>query len=175
MTDHTIREYLARDAISRRIGELADEIDRDFKGRNPLLVCVLKGAMPFFSELTMQLQIRCEFDYVAVSSYESGTESSGRVRFLADLSSSVEDRDVILVEDIVDTGRTISYLLKVLEARGANELEVATLLNKPSRRIVEVPTGYTGFEIEDRFVVGYGMDYEERYRNLPYIGILDLP
>jgi hypoxanthine phosphoribosyltransferase len=96
------------------------------------------------------------------------------VRFLADLSSSVEDREVILVEDIVDTGRTISYLLKVLEARGANSLEVATLLNKPSRRIVDVPTAYTGFEIEDRFVVGYGMDFEERYRNLPYIGILDL-
>lgn len=174
MSDRDIEEYISRDAIERRVAEMAGAIDEEYEGKNPLLVCVLKGAMPFYVQLAMHTTIRCEFDYVAVSSYGSNTESSGRVRFLADLSSSVDGRDVIVVEDIVDTGRTIAYLLKVLEARGAASVKVATLLDKPSRRVVDVPTSYVGFEIPDLFVIGYGMDYDERYRNLPYIGILDL-
>lgn len=174
MTEHDIVEHIPREALGARIAELAGNLDEDYSEKNPLFVCVLKGAMPFFVELVMRTTIRCEFDYVAVSSYGAGTESSGRVRFLADLSTPVEGRDVVLVEDIVDTGRTIAYLLKVLKARGAASVSVATLLNKPSRRVVEVPTAYVGFEIPDLFVIGFGMDYSERYRNLPYIGVLNL-
>lgn len=174
MTERVIEEHISRDAIEKRISEMARTIDDEYADKNPLFVCVLKGAMPFFVRLTMETTIQCEFDYVAVSSYGSNTESSGRVRFLADLSSSVDNRHVIVVEDIVDTGRTIAYLLKVLEARGAASVKVATLLDKPSRRVVEVPTSFVGFEIPDLFVIGYGMDYDERYRNLSYIGILDL-
>lgn len=174
MSKPTIHEYISRDSIAARTKELAERIDEQYKDSNPILVCVLKGAMPFFVELVMNITVPCEFDYVAVSSYESGTHSSGRVKFVADLSSSVEERDVIIVEDIVDTGRTVAYLQKVLEARGAQSLTVATLLDKPERRVVDVPTTYVGFEIENRFVVGFGMDYDEQYRHIPYVGILDV-
>lgn len=160
-------------ALQRRIGELAAEISRDYRDRTVLLVGVLKGAMPFMADLMRQLEVACEVDFMAVASYGSSTDSSGVVRILKDLDASIEGRDVLIVEDIVDSGLTLQYLLRSLNARDPGSLEVCALLTKPSRRKVELPTRYVGFEIEDRFVIGYGLDFGERYRNLPYIAALE--
>jgi hypoxanthine phosphoribosyltransferase len=159
--------------LQERIGELAAEISRDYADRDLLLIGVLKGAVFFLGDLMRRLTVSSECDFMAISSYGSGTESSGVVRILKDLDESIEGRNVLVVEDIVDSGLTLSYLLRTLEARGPTSLEVCALLTKPSRREVDLACRYVGFEIPNRFVIGYGLDFAERYRNLPYVGVLD--
>ena len=159
--------------IQARIGEMAREIEADYpKGEEIHLVCVLKGGFVFMSDLVRYMSTRVTMDFIATSSYGSGTKSSGEVRFQKDLETSIENRHVIIVEDIVDTGLTLNYLLEILRKRAPRSLKTACLLSKPSRRQVDVPVEYIGFTIEDRFVVGYGLDYAEKYRNLPYIAVL---
>lgn len=159
--------------IQRRVRELAAEISKDYSGRIPTLVSVLKGGIIFLSDLVRSLTILHEIDFMSVSSYNGGTESSGVVRILADLSINIEKRDVIIVEDIVDTGLTLDYIRHILLARHPQSLKICTLLDKKTRRKVHVPIDYVGFEIPDVFVIGYGLDYGEKYRNLPYIAVLE--
>ena len=162
-----------QDDLAHRVKVLAEQISRDYQGRSLLLIGVLKGAMFFLSDLMRQLDVECEVDFMAVASYGSSTSSSGVVRILKDLDGSIEGRDVLIVEDIVDSGLTLSYLLRTLKARDPASVEVCALLTKPERRKVDLPIEYVGFEIPNRFVVGYGLDYAERYRNLPYVAVLD--
>ncbi len=160
--------------IHRRVHELGDQITRDYRGNAPHLVAILKGACIFHADLVRAIDLSLSMDFIALGSYGESTRSSGEVRLLKDLDESVDGRDVLLVEDILDSGLTAHYILKNLESRGPRSLRVVTLLNKPSRRQVEVPVDYIGFEIPDHFVVGYGLDYKQRYRNLPDIRILSL-
>jgi len=160
------------EALQRRIAELGEEISSDYAGRDLLLVGVLKGAVFFMSDLMRHLTIPCEIDFMAISSYGDSTDSSGIVRILKDLDINIEGRDVLVVEDIIDSGLTLSYLMRNLEAREPASLEICALLTKPERREIEVPVRYVGFEIPNRFVIGYGLDFAERYRNLPYVGVL---
>ena len=162
-----------RDVLQRRIHELGEEISSDYAGRDLLLIGVLKGAVFFMADLMRNLTIPCEIDFMAISSYGASTDSSGVVRILKDLDINIEGRDVLIVEDIIDSGLTLSYLMRNLEAREPASLDICALLTKPDRREAEVPVRYIGFEIPNRFVIGYGLDYAERYRNLPYVGILD--
>jgi hypoxanthine phosphoribosyltransferase len=174
MRDPAVGEILVQpDELARRVRELGAEISEDYEGREPLLIGVLKGAVFFLSDLMRSLDVSCEVDFMAVASYGSATESSGVVRILKDLDAAIEGRDVLIVEDIVDSGLTLQYLLRNLGARGPSTLEVCALLTKPERRRVELSPRYVGFEIPDRFVVGYGLDYAERYRNLPYVAVLN--
>jgi len=164
---------LEAEAIQFRITELAQQIESDYpQGEEIHLVCVLKGGFMFMSDLVRSMTTRVTMDFIAVSSYGSGTKSSGEVRFQKDLDTSLEGRHVIIVEDIVDTGLTLKYLQEILRSRAPKSLKTACLLSKPSRRRVTVPVEYIGFTIEDKFVVGYGLDYAEKYRNLPYIAVL---
>jgi hypoxanthine phosphoribosyltransferase len=160
------------DDLTHRVRELAAEVSRDYAGRDLFLVGVLKGAVFFLSDLMRHLEVPCEVDFMAVSSYGSSTDTSGIVRILKDLDSPIEDREVLIVEDIVDSGLTLSYLLRTLRARNPASLEVCALLTKPERRKVELPIKYVGFEIPNRFAIGYGLDHAERYRNLPYVAVL---
>jgi hypoxanthine phosphoribosyltransferase len=162
-----------RDELEYRVRSLGAEITRDYEGKDLLLVGVLKGAVFFLADLMRHIEIPCELDFMAVASYGSATESSGVVRILKDLDEPVEGRDVLIVEDIVDSGLTLQYLLRNLGARGPASLEVCALLTKPERRKVDLPTRYVGFEIANRFAVGYGLDHNERYRNLPYVAALN--
>jgi hypoxanthine phosphoribosyltransferase len=160
--------------LEARVAELAAEIRRDFGDETSVhFIAVLKGAFVFLADLVRNMEGPTTLDFIAVSSYGSGTSTSGQVRLNKDLDRSLEGRDVVIVEDIVDTGLTLSYLQEILKARSPRTLRTACLLNKPSRRKVDVNVDYIGFTIEDRFVVGYGLDYDERHRNLPYIGVLD--
>jgi hypoxanthine phosphoribosyltransferase len=161
------------DTLQRRIAELGEEISADYTGRDLLLIGVLKGAVFFMADLMRGLSIPCEIDFMAISSYGDSTDSSGVVRILKDLDINIEGRDVLVVEDIIDSGLTLSYLMRNLEAREPASLEICALLTKPERREIEVPVKYVGFEIPNRFVIGYGLDFGERYRNLPYVGVLD--
>ena len=173
MRDPSIGEVLVqKDDLENRIRQLGEEISRDYEGRDLVLVGVLKGAVFFLSDLMRRLEIPCEVDFMAVASYGSSTDSSGVVRILKDLDVSIEGRDVLIVEDIVDSGLTLQYLLRSLGARDPRSLEVCALLTKPERRKVEMPARYVGFEIPDKFAIGYGLDYAERYRNLPYVAAL---
>jgi hypoxanthine phosphoribosyltransferase len=160
--------------IQRRVRELGARITRDYRDKSPHLVGILKGATIFHADLVRAIDLTVSFDFIAVSSYGSSAESSGEVRILKDLDESLEGKDVLLVEDILDTGLTVHYLLHNLQSRNPKSLGLVALLNKPSRRRIEVKADYVGFEIEDRFVVGYGLDFNQRYRNLPDIRILDL-
>jgi hypoxanthine phosphoribosyltransferase len=162
---------VASDKLQRRVSELGEEISRDYEG-GVLLIGILKGAVLFLADLMRSLRISCEVDFMAVSSYGSSTDSSGVVRILKDLESSIEGRDVLIVEDIIDSGLTLHYLIRNLRARGPRSLEVCALLDKRERRRVDLPIRYVGFEIPDRFVVGYGLDYEQRFRNLEYVAVL---
>ena len=159
--------------LQRRVAELGAQISRDYAGKPLLLIGVLKGAVFFLSDLMRHVDIPVEIDFMAVASYGSATDSSGVVRILKDLDAAIEGRDVLIVEDIVDSGLTLQYLMRNLGSRNPRTLEVCALLVKPERRKVELPTKYVGFEIEDRFVVGYGLDYAERYRNLPFVAALE--
>jgi hypoxanthine phosphoribosyltransferase len=159
--------------LRARISELGAEISADYAGRDLLLVGVLKGAVFFMADLMRELTVPCEIDFMAISSYGAATDSSGVVRILKDLDINVADRDVLVVEDIIDSGLTLSYLMRNLKARKPSSLEVVTLLTKPERREIDVPVRYVGFEIPNRFVIGYGLDFAERYRNLPYVAVLN--
>ena len=173
MADPQLGETLVEaEALQSRVRELAAEISRDYRGRDLLLVCVLKGAVFFASDLMRQLEVPCELDFMAVASYGSVTDSSGVVRILKDLEAPIEGRNVLIVEDIVDSGLTLQYLLRSLGARNPASVEVCALLTKPERRKVDLPVRYVGFEIANRFAIGYGLDHGERYRNLPYVAAL---
>ena len=161
-----------QDSLQRRITELGEEISSDYAGRDLLLVGVLKGAVFFMADLMRALTVPCEIDFMAISSYGAATDSSGVVRILKDLDINIDGRDVLVVEDIIDSGLTLSYLMRNLEAREPASLEICALLTKPDRREIDVPVRYVGFEIPNKFVIGYGLDYAERYRNLPDIGVL---
>jgi hypoxanthine phosphoribosyltransferase len=173
LQDEAIGEIIVQaDELQHRIKQLAAEISRDYDGKDLLLIGVLKGAVFFLSDLMRELDIPCEVDFMAVSSYGSSTDSSGVVRILKDLDAPLEGRHVLIVEDIVDSGLTLQYLMRTLQARNPASLEVCALLTKPERRKVETPARYIGFEIPDKFAIGYGLDYAERYRNLPYVAAL---
>jgi hypoxanthine phosphoribosyltransferase len=159
-------------AISEKIRELGREITVDYQGKQPVLIGILKGAVPFIADLMRTIDLPLVYDLMAVSSYGASTRSSGAVRILKDIDISIEDRDVIVVEDIIDTGLTLQYLMANLESRKPRSLKICTLLDKPSRRKVKIQADYNGFTIPDAFVVGFGLDYAEKYRNLPYIGSL---
>ena len=161
-----------RETLSGRVAELGAEISADYQGRDLLLIGVLKGAVFFMADLMRRLTIPCEVDFMAISSYGASTDSSGVVRILKDLDINIEGRHVLVVEDIIDSGLTLSYLMRNLESREPATLEVCALLTKPERREIEVPVRYVGFEIPNRFVIGYGLDFGERYRNLPYVAVL---
>jgi hypoxanthine phosphoribosyltransferase len=173
MRDKAIGDILVQpDALRRRVEELGAQITADYAGRDLLLVGVLKGAIFFLADVMRHIEVPCDLDFMAVSSYGSATDSSGVVRILKDLDAPLEGRDVLIVEDIVDSGLTLQYLLRNLGARNPASLEVCALLTKPTRRKVELDARYVGFEIPDRFVIGYGLDFNEKYRNLPYVATL---
>jgi hypoxanthine phosphoribosyltransferase len=163
---------ISEEALQRRIAELGAQVSADYAERNPLLICVLKGGYMFLADLTRALTIRHGIDFMAVSSYGNATESSGAVRILKDLDRDITGRHILLVEDIIDTGSTIAYLLENLRVRQPESIRICTLLSKPSRRIVPLEIDYVGFEIPNEFVIGYGLDYAENYRNLRFIGVL---
>ena len=164
---------IEEDVVAARVAELGSEISNDYTGKDLLLVGVLKGAVFFMADLMRQLSIPCEVDFMAISSYGASTDSSGVVRILKDLDINIESRDVLVVEDIIDSGLTLSYLIRNLESRNPASLEICALLTKPDRREIVVDVRYTGFEIPNEFVIGYGLDFGERYRNLPYVAVLD--
>jgi len=173
LADDVAKILIAEDALQKRIAELAQEINATYTDEDcPLLVCVLKGAFMFLADLARHLEMRHEIDFMETSSYGSGTVSSGVVRILLDLERNIEGRHVLIVEDIIDTGRTLDYITRNLRTRNPASLRVCTLLSKPARREIDVPIDFVGFEIPDEFVVGYGLDYAEIYRNLPFIGVL---
>jgi hypoxanthine phosphoribosyltransferase len=173
MADPLLGETLVEaEALQNRVRELAQEVSRDYEGRDLLLVCVLKGAVFFASDLMRLIDIPCEVDFMAVASYGSATDSSGVVRILKDLDAPIEGRNVLIVEDIVDSGLTLQYLLRSLGARNPASVEVCALLTKPERLKVDLPVRYVGFEIANRFAIGYGLDHVEQYRNLPYVAAL---
>ena len=159
-------------ALAQRVTELGAEISEDYRGRDLLLVGVLKGAVFFIADLMRSMDVPCEVDFMAISSYGSATDSSGVVRLLKDLDLSIEGRNVLVVEDIVDSGLTLAYLVRTLKALSPASLEICALMTKPARRRVDVDCRYIGFEIPERFVIGYGLDFAERYRNLPYVGVI---
>lgn len=174
MEEDVEQVLLSEEQIAQRVAEMGAQISQDYAGKDLMLVCILKGANIFLADLVRQITLPLSYDFVAVSSYGADTKSSGVVRILKDLDESVESKHVLVVEDIVDTGLTLrlSYLLENLRSRRAASVKICTLLDKPSRRRMDVPVDYFGFKVEDRFVVGYGLDYAGKYRNLPYIGIL---
>jgi hypoxanthine phosphoribosyltransferase len=168
-----IQEILySEEQIQAKVAELGEQISREYEGRNPLVICVLKGAFVFMADLVKRVTIPLEVDFMAISSYGQSTKSSGVVKIIKDLDVSVEGRDIIIVEDIIDSGLTLSYLIDVLERRNALSVKVVALFDKPGRRTVDLEPDYRGFEIPDAFVVGYGLDYAEKYRNLPFVGVL---
>ncbi|MEY8429515.1 hypoxanthine phosphoribosyltransferase [Lachnospiraceae bacterium 48-42] len=169
----TISILHSEEEVAERVEELGRMISEDYKGKQIHLICVLKGGVFFMCELAKRISVPVSMDFMSVSSYGDGTSSSGVVKIAKDLDEPLEGRDVLVVEDIVDSGRTLSYLLEILAKRRPNSMRLCTLLDKPDRRIRNVKVDYTGFEIEDRFVVGYGLDYAQKYRNLPYIGVLE--
>lgn len=172
--DNITKEVMiTQENIIKRIKELGKEITSDYKNENVLLIGVLNGAIMFMSDLMKEIKLPLEIDFMAVSSYGSSTKSSGVVKIMKDLDKSIEDKNVIIVEDIIDSGLTLAYLIENLKSRGPKSIEICTLLNKPTGRKTNVFTKYVGFEIKDEFVVGYGLDYDEKYRNIPYIFVLD--
>ncbi|WP_082053522.1 hypoxanthine phosphoribosyltransferase [Gordoniibacillus kamchatkensis] len=170
---HDIQEVLySEELIQAKIKELGETLSRDYEGRNPLVICVLKGAFIFMADLVKRITVPIEIDFMAVSSYGASTKSSGVVKIMKDLDIPVEGRDILIVEDIIDSGLTLSYLIDVLERRNARSVAVVALFDKPTGRSVELEPDYKGFVIPDAFIVGYGLDYAEKYRNLPFVGIL---
>ena len=166
------RVLFSEEELERRVAELGAQIDADYAGKEPMLISVLRGSFIFMADLMRHITLPCKVDFMAVSSYGAGTSSSGQVKIVKDLSEDIEGRDIIVVEDILDSGNTLSYLLQILKARHPASIRLCTLLDKPSRRVKPVEVQYCGFSIPDYFVVGYGLDYDERYRNFPYIGVL---
>ena len=172
MSEH-IKVLLTEEELSVKIQTIGEQISRDYAGKEVHLICVLKGGVFFMCELAKRITVPVSLDFMAVSSYGSGTKSGGVVKIVKDLDEPIKGKHVIVVEDIVDSGRTLSYLLEMLWARNPESMRLCTLLDKPDRRVVDVKVDYTGFEIPDEFVVGYGLDYGQKYRNLPYIGVVE--
>ena len=170
----TVRVMISEEEVEARIAEMARQISADYEGRAVHLICILKGSVFFSCELAKRLTVPVTLDFMSVSSYGDDTKSSGVVRLVKDLDEPLEGKDVIVIEDIIDSGRTLSYLLENLSSRNPKSLRLCTLLDKPDRRVRDVKVDYTGFEIPDEFVIGYGLDYAQRYRNLPYIGVMAL-
>lgn len=168
-----IRVMITEEEVDAKIRELAAQITKDYEGKEVHLICILKGSIFFTCELAKRIDLPVTLDFMSVSSYGDGTESTGRVKIVKDLDENIEGKDVIVIEDIIDTGRTLSHLMDVLKVRKPETLKLCTLLDKPSRRVVNVDVDYTGFEIPDEFVVGYGLDFAQKYRNLPYIGVVE--
>lgn len=169
-----IRVMIPEDKVDARIKEIGEEISKQYEGEEVHLICVLRGGSFFMCELAKRISVPVTLDFMSVSSYGMDTKSSGVVKIVKDLDDSIKGKNVIVVEDVVDSGRTLSYLLDMLKDRGPKSLRLCTLLDKPERRVVQVHVDYTGFEIPDEFVVGYGLDYAQKYRNLPYIGVVEL-
>lgn len=166
------RIMLTKEEIAGRVKELAEKLDQDYEGKTPLFVCILKGSTVFFSDLIREMKSSLTIDFMAVSSYGKGTKSTGALNLKKDLTVDIKGRDVVIVEDIIDSGNTLYHLKNLLSLREPSSLKIVTLLDKPERREVEMQPDYTGFVIEDEFVIGYGLDYAEEYRNLPYVGVL---
>lgn len=173
MRKHHVKEMLTEDAVNERIRELGEKISEDYAGQEIRMICVLKGGSFFMCELAKRISVPVSIDFMSVSSYGGDTKSSGVVKIVKDLDESITGKDVLVVEDIIDSGRTLSYLMAMLRDRGPKSLKLCTLLDKPDRRVIDVKVDYTGFEIPDEFVVGYGLDYDQLYRNLPYIGMIE--
>ncbi len=171
---HKDCEYimLSEQRIKEIVSAMAQKISEDYKGKNLLLVGLLKGSVMFMSDLMKEISIDCAIDFICVSSYGSGSESSGRVNIVKDISQPLDGKDVLIVEDIIDSGNTLNFITKYFEAKNASSVKICTMLSKPSRRVVEIPVDYVGMEVPDEFVIGYGLDFAEKYRNLPYIGVL---
>lgn len=174
LSEHEIKKVLfSAEEIKTRVAELGKILTEDYKNKNPLLICPLKGSIMFFSDIVREIKIPCEIDFMTVSSYNSNTVSSGEIKILKDLTENINGRHVLIIEDIIDTGLTLYNLKKMLSSRNPEGLKICTLLDKPSRRIADIKGDYCGFVIPDKFVVGYGMDLNEKYRNLPFIGIYE--
>ena len=171
MAEH-VKVLLSEKEVDDRIQAIGEQISRDYAGKQVHLICVLRGGSFFLCELAKRITVPVSLDFMSVSSYGSETKSSGVVKIIKDLDEPIKGKDVLVIEDIVDSGRTLSYLMEMLKDRGPASLKLCTLLDKPDRRVIDVPVDYTGFEIPDEFVVGYGLDYDQRYRNLPYIGVI---
>lgn len=169
----TIQEIISEEKVADRIKELGRQISSDYDGEEIYVICILKGAVYFATELTKRITVPLTLDFMAASSYGANTESSGVVKITRDLDESIVGKNVIIVEDIIDTGRTLKRLVEILKERGPKSIRLCTLLDKPDRRVVDVNVDYTGFSVEDKFIVGYGLDYAQKYRNLPYIGELE--
>lgn len=168
-----IRVMISEERIAKRIKEIADQISKDYEGKSVHLVCILKGSVFFSCELAKRITIPVTLDFMSVSSYGNETVSSGRVRIVKDLDESIQSRHVLIIEDIIDSGRTLAYLLELLGTRAPASLNICTMLDKPDRRVTDVFVKYVGFEIPDEFVVGYGLDFQQKYRNLPYVGVIE--
>ncbi|MCI8823699.1 MAG: hypoxanthine phosphoribosyltransferase [Lachnospiraceae bacterium] len=173
MEKHRVDVMIEEAAVNARIKELGEEISRDYAGKTVYLICILKGSVYFTCELAKRITVPVVMDFMQCSSYGAATKSSGVVKLSKDLDMAITGRDVIIIEDIIDSGRTLSHLKNLLGQRGPASLKICTLLDKPDRRVVDVDVEYTGFQIEDKFVVGYGLDYDQLYRNLPYIGVVE--
>ena len=169
----SVRVLVAEDVVDAKIKEIAEQISKDYEGKSVHLICVLKGSVFFMCELAKRITVPVTMDFMSVSSYGAGTKSSGFVRIVKDLDEPLEDRDVLIVEDIIDSGRTLSYLIEILKKRNPSSVRLCTLLDKPERRVMDVNVDYVCFQIPDEFVVGYGLDYAQKYRNLPYIGVVE--
>lgn len=172
MTQDIQKILLSEEEIAAKVAEIGAQISKDYAGKNPVIVSILKGSFVFMADLVREITIPCTIDFMSVSSYGSGTSSSGEVKIVKDFDGSVEGRHLIIVEDILDSGRTLSYLMKTLKTRGAASISLCTFLDKPERRVVPVEVAYKGFTVPDSFIVGYGLDYDQKYRNLPYVGVL---
>ncbi|MBR3040288.1 MAG: hypoxanthine phosphoribosyltransferase [Lachnospiraceae bacterium] len=172
MAEH-VKVMMTEEEVTNKIKEIGILISKDYEGKDVHIICILKGASFFACELAKRIKVPVTIDFMSVSSYGGGTESSGHVKIVKDLDMPIEDKNVIVVEDIIDSGRTLSHLLELLKARHPKSLELCTLLDKPTRRVVDVDVKYIGFQVPDLFVVGYGLDYDQKYRNLPYIGVVE--
>ncbi|MBR0132742.1 MAG: hypoxanthine phosphoribosyltransferase [Lachnospiraceae bacterium] len=169
-----ISVLIEEEKVQSRVNEIARQISRDYKDEEVHLICILKGSLFFTADLAKRIESPVTVDFISVSSYGDGTESSGRIKIIKDLDDNIAGKNVIVVEDIIDSGRTLSFLMEMLKVRGPKSLKLCTFLNKPERRVVDVDVDYIGFDIPDKFVVGYGMDYAQKYRALPYIGVVEL-
>ena len=169
-----VRVLLTKEEVDKRIEEIGAQISRDYAGKSVHLICVLKGGVFFTCELAKRITVPVSLDFMSVSSYGAGTKSSGVVKIVKDLDEPLDGKDVLIVEDIIDSGRTLSYLIELLHKRNPNSVRLCTLLDKPERRVTDVKVDYVGFNIPDEFVVGYGLDYDQKYRNLPYIGVVEV-
>ena len=173
MEKHHINVLISEADVDKRIQELGDQISKEYEGKEIHLICVLRGGSFFMCELAKRITVPVSLDFMSVSSYGNDTKSSGAVKIVKDLDDSIQGKDVLVVEDIIDSGRTLSYLLEMLKDRKPNSLKLCTLLDKPERRVVDVDIDYTAFQVPDQFIVGYGLDYAQKYRNLPYIGVVE--